>query len=569
MNNGHTPDLIQILESSKSLGGSMKAPIDSANTPFPVESFAHMKDQKRTDAFQHLMPTSQPEEGQQYAFEVDLDQCTGCKSCVVACHTLNGLDDDESFRDVGLLRGTTEKQPLMQSVTTACHHCLEPRCLQGCPVDAYEKNPITGIVKHLDDQCIGCQYCILTCPYEVPKFNERLGIVRKCDMCSQRLEQGEAPACVQSCPTEAIKIVTVEQQEIRHATARASSKVPEKTYDSQHAEELVPGAPRSDISVPTTKFHKKSSTFPPGTVPADLSNDRPAHGHRPLVWFLTLSQLSFGAVLASCITLSLTGISPTHILNKILLGAGALAGAISLIASTSHLGQPLRAWRVVLGIGHSWLSREVVAMGAFVHLLAGLAILTITSPPWVTSQLLRLSTGICACAGMLGVFTSAMLYIDTQRPLWVGRRTLPQFIITSCLLGTSFLLGVLIHPSISVVYPIIYSVGGVVIGGAFVSSAFDISVLRADSQNWASPLARPARILRSSLKGRQTVRLAFLILGALLTALAIASERTPGTELAPVILGGGAFIFFLAAELLGRELFFRASVSKAMPGQRR
>ena len=71
---------------------------------------------------------------------------------------------------MGLLLGT-RKQPYLQTVTTACHHCVEPACAEGCPVLAYDKNPITGIVSHLDDQCIGCSYCILKCPYDVPKFN--------------------------------------------------------------------------------------------------------------------------------------------------------------------------------------------------------------------------------------------------------------------------------------------------------------------------------------------------------------------------------------------------------------
>src|SRR3954466_2950723 len=76
----------------------------------------------------------------------------------------------------------------------------------GCPTKAYEKDPVTGIVKHLDDQCFGCQYCTLMCPYDAPKYNEARGIVRKCDMCSDRLAHGEAPACVQACPNEAIRI---------------------------------------------------------------------------------------------------------------------------------------------------------------------------------------------------------------------------------------------------------------------------------------------------------------------------------------------------------------------------
>src|SRR6185503_1977064 len=120
--------------------------------------------------YRDLIPLAEPGPGQQYGFEVDLDACTGCKACVAACHSLNGLDDDESWRTVSLLR-STDGAPFQQTVTAACHHCLDPACLRGCPVDAYEKDPVTGIVRHLDDQCIGCSYCTLTCPYEVPSFN--------------------------------------------------------------------------------------------------------------------------------------------------------------------------------------------------------------------------------------------------------------------------------------------------------------------------------------------------------------------------------------------------------------
>jgi NAD-dependent dihydropyrimidine dehydrogenase PreA subunit len=135
-----------------------------------VERFA----QRHTDAerplrepyYRDLLPASPPAEGQQYAFSVDLDACTGCKACVTACHNLNGLDDSEAWRSVGLLHGGTAAAPVQQTVTTACHHCLDPACMTGCPVGAYEKDALTGIVKNLDDQCIGCQYCTFTCPYD-------------------------------------------------------------------------------------------------------------------------------------------------------------------------------------------------------------------------------------------------------------------------------------------------------------------------------------------------------------------------------------------------------------------
>ena len=149
----------------------------------PVAQFATAH-QAGVSFVPQLIPLTKPQPGEQYAFEVDLDSCTGCKACVSACHSLNGLDDEETWRDVGLLVSPSRAHPFTQTVTTACHHCADPACLNGCPVLAYEKDPVTGIVVHLDDQCIGCSYCVLKCPYDVPKFSERRGIVRKCDMCS-------------------------------------------------------------------------------------------------------------------------------------------------------------------------------------------------------------------------------------------------------------------------------------------------------------------------------------------------------------------------------------------------
>ena len=213
-----------------------------------VERFSARHDAEvvpsRSGFYRDLIPLARPRPGQQYGFEVDLDSCTGCKACVTACHSLNGLDDDESWRSVGLLHGGTTALPLQQTVTTACHHCLDPACLTGCPVDAYEKDPVTGIVSHLDDQCIGCGYCTLTCPYEVPRFNASRGIVRKCDMCRGRLEVGEAPACVQACPTAAIRISLVD-------TAALAA-------EAMTGGQLVPGAPPSAITLPTTVYRTRS-----------------------------------------------------------------------------------------------------------------------------------------------------------------------------------------------------------------------------------------------------------------------------------------------------------------------
>ena len=226
-----------------------------------AQAHAHQTEPLLSDHYRDLIPLSAPRPGEQYAFEVDLDVCSGCKACVAACHNLNGLDEAEHWRSVGLLHGGSEAQPVMQHVTTACHHCVEPACMHGCPVLAYDKDPITGIVRHLDDQCIGCQYCVLMCPYDVPQYSSSKGIVRKCDMCHDRLAVGEAPACVQSCPNEAIRITTVNI---------------EKVIQESESNQFLPTAPEPGITLPTTNY-KTAKPLPRNLLPADSRSCR-QHG---------------------------------------------------------------------------------------------------------------------------------------------------------------------------------------------------------------------------------------------------------------------------------------------------
>src|SRR2546425_4288483 len=245
----------------------------------PVARFSRAHDRHELPArsrYRDLIPLSLPRTGQQFAFEVDLDKCSGCKACVTACHTLNGLDEGEAWRETGLLVSDDWRNPFQQVVTTACHHCVDPGCLTGCPVLAYEKDPRTGIVRHLDDQCIGCQYCIFTCPYEVPKYSASRGIVRKCDMCSNRLHAGEAPACVQACPNEAIRITVV----VNDATAAC----------------FLPASPDPAITQPTTRYISRHPL--PGSLKAsDRETLRPQPAHWPLALMLLLTQIGAGVYL--------------------------------------------------------------------------------------------------------------------------------------------------------------------------------------------------------------------------------------------------------------------------------
>ncbi len=378
-------------------------------TPVAKFSEIHHRQPDLADHYRSLIPLTKPGDGEQYAFEVSLDRCTGCKACVSACHSLNGLDDHEVWRDVGTLLGGKESPKWQQTITTACHHCEDPGCMNGCPVGAYEKDKDTGIVRHLDDQCIGCSYCILKCPYDVPKYSKKRGIVRKCDMCHQRLAEGEAPACVQACPTEAIRIVKVTTNRKPEARRKNTN---ENLFLSGPSAQLSSIAD-SSITLPTTRYIGRE--VPNTATSADRLALVPQHAHWPLVFMLMFTQAGVGILLTARGDLALT-LTGTAIFFS---GMG---------ASVLHLGQPLKAWRFFIGLRTSWLSREILAFSLFAPipiLLSTFAALPyfpkLPIPPFIATFLplfSRITAHSALPLSVIAVFTSVMIYHDTHRSLW-------------------------------------------------------------------------------------------------------------------------------------------------------
>lgn len=433
--------------------------------------------------YRGLIPLTAPRPGEQYAFEVDLDRCSGCKGCVTACHSLNGLDEDEAWREVGFLVGEaiillnaaehpaslrrdaeavgglrgggevrTEPNrrfdswalgnkviPLQQTVTTACHHCVEPGCLLGCPVLAYDKDPLTGIVRHLDDQCIGCSYCILKCPYEVPKYSARRGIVRKCDMCHGRLAEGEAPACVQACPNEAIRITLLKPAEVAAQSRKSETGGSHRSSGADFEpytfdfNEWLPDAPDPAITVPTTRYRTKSPQQ--NLRAADRDRLTPQPPHWPLVWMLLLTQMGAGLFLTSTITRPWLS-SEAH---RTLATVSWLALHAGLVASVFHLGRPARAWRAFLGWRTSWMSREILLFG----LLSACASATVAAEfgnqvgLGQQTELGGMLGIVTALVGCVAVFSSAMIYADTHRPCWRAQETFIRFLGQMLLLGSA------------------------------------------------------------------------------------------------------------------------------------
>lgn len=525
--------------------------------------------------YQKLLPASAPAPGQQYAFSVDLDSCSGCKACVVACHSMNGLEDDEVWRRVGTVTTGSDESVLatetpsqsspapanagLQHVTTACHHCEDPGCLKGCPVKAYDKDPVTGIVRHLDDQCIGCMYCTMMCPYEVPQYSKRLGIVRKCDMCHQRLSVGEAPACVQSCPNEAIAITTV------------STSSAEVASDSSR---IAPGAPLSSITKPTTVYVTSNSDAFDAGVPQDAPIDHVAESHWPLALMLVATQVSVGMLVVERLAAGIGWIMgnpmPADVTRWNTLAALVVGGA-GLNIAPLHLGQPLRAWRVFLGLRTSWLSREAVLLGKYMGLLTlALAAMWLSQfPDWIPAAVLSFipswASGVSLLGaiafGLAGVFSSAMIYIVTQRRLWRPVRTFVRF-------GGSAVVGGL------AVSAAVFAVGGtasialLVFAGVLsaMKFAWEWNIHLKSSDDLACSLdTRSQRLVNEDLRPLRLARCTAAILSAITAAFAIVAAVAE----APVTMSV-AICLFAASVVLGecaeRLLYFSSVVYDRMPG---
>jgi formate dehydrogenase iron-sulfur subunit len=511
--------------------------------------------------YRDLIPLERPGPGQQYAFEVDLDACTGCKACVAACHSLNGLDASEVWRTVGLLHGGSREAPAQQTVTTSCHHCVDPACMSGCPVRAYEKDPITGIVRHLDDQCFGCQYCTLMCPYDAPKYSPQRGIVRKCDMCSDRLAQDEAPACVQGCPNQAIRIRLVDQMQAVQASEAGT---------------FLPGAPAPDHTVPTTVY-RTARAAPPNLLPADFYSVSPEHSHPPLVVMLVLTQLAVGALATGSIARRLFDLPPAGPWGFAHAAVVMALGFLALGASVLHLGRPQYAFRALLGLRTSWLSREALGFGLFATAGSAFALALLPDlPPWLPARA-WLTGGrafweaAAVSLGLASVFCSVMVYAATRRAHWSAPSTGFKFFATVVVLGlatTAALVEVgwalLGAPPTAAGAPVRWLLIGLP-AATGAKLLVEASVLRHLRRRQHGTGKRIARLLVGDLRRLSVARLVCGVLGGLLVPALLLAQgpARPGSH--PLALGL-AFLLLLAGELLERRLFFQAAPASRMPG---
>lgn len=148
---------------------------------------------------------------------VDTTRCIGCRSCEVACGEAHGLDVPDVIGDGAFEneRTTTPRQRTVVNryrtdagtvfVKRQCMHCWQPACAAACLTNAMYKTH-EGPVIWREAKCMGCRYCMVACPFEVPRFEYDSPVPRieKCTLCWDRLERGLIPACVRACPVDAL-----------------------------------------------------------------------------------------------------------------------------------------------------------------------------------------------------------------------------------------------------------------------------------------------------------------------------------------------------------------------------
>ena len=153
----------------------------------------------------------------------DSSKCSACKGCQVQCKQWNNMPSSlkkngneftGSYQSMPDLNGDTRLLIEFREKDTdkgiewaftrrACFHCTEPTCMTVCPAGAITKLD-DGTVKLDRNKCIGCKYCTSACPFGVPKFRDNFGVTNKCTLCDDRVAEGREPACVQTCPAQAI-----------------------------------------------------------------------------------------------------------------------------------------------------------------------------------------------------------------------------------------------------------------------------------------------------------------------------------------------------------------------------
>ncbi len=185
----------------------------------------------------------------EYSVLVDLSKCVGCGACTVACKLWNSLEfegndnghdvqlDDNSWTVVQYHEVQKDGSEQLRFIKRQCHHCEDPVCATVCFAKAIKKTD-EGPVVYDPTLCVGCRYCMIACPFEVPKYewNKIFPSIMKCKMCPSRLAEGQATACSSVCPTGCLSFGTREEMLAEaHQRLESDSKYVQQVYGEEEA----------------------------------------------------------------------------------------------------------------------------------------------------------------------------------------------------------------------------------------------------------------------------------------------------------------------------------------------
>jgi len=284
------------------------------------------------------------------AFVHDLSTCVGCHACVVACASENRTEPGGFWRQVVTFNEDRHPALPVFHLSLACNHCLDAPCERHCPAVAIARDDRTGAVLIDADRCIGCRYCGWVCPYDAPRFDAGRGVMGKCTLCHRRLLDGGQPACTSACPTGALKLGTLDGDGPRGVAGFPDVGI-------RPSIRFLPLRGRApDPAAEEAAAVAGVATLEPWPAPPRKISLRSE-------WTLfAFTSLVIGLVAwLGASRLGGPAVRPTPFLA---------IGAAGLALSTLHLGRKERAWRAALHWRRSWLSREVVAVPAFLALAA-------------------------------------------------------------------------------------------------------------------------------------------------------------------------------------------------------